>query len=185
LFLVGFFINIGLSGDPSINNFILGGLLAIFMVVKVILFFWLLNKTRLRSRTSFLCSLSLANYSEFGLIVGAIGVNNGWMSNEWLITIAIALAITFIISAPLNTAAHKLYSRYATSLRHWQTKQRLKDEQPVNIRGSSLLVFGMGRIGLGVYKDLNLFYPKQITGIDFHAQLHIEHIRKKKKSNLR
>ncbi|MCU7837039.1 MAG: cation:proton antiporter [gamma proteobacterium symbiont of Taylorina sp.] len=181
LFLVAFFINIGLSGDPSINNFILGGILAIFMFIKVIFFFWLLIKTKLRTRTSFLTSLSLANYSEFGLIVGAIGVSNGWMSNEWLITIAIALAVTFIISAPLNTLAHDLYTRYSTQLRCWQTDQRLIDEQPVDISGSSILVFGMGRIGLGVYENLNFHKPEQITGIDFHAQLHKIHIEKKRR----
>ncbi|MDX2503210.1 MAG: cation:proton antiporter [Gammaproteobacteria bacterium] len=169
LFLVGFFVNIGLSGDPSVENLILAAILSLIMFAKVILFFRLLVKTQLRSRTSFLSSLSLANYSEFGLIVGAIGVNNGWMSHSWLITIALAMAMTFVIASPLNSSAHEMYARYSVWLRRWQTDKRLNDELPVEVSDSSVIVFGMGRIGTGVYDDLNFHYPCQVTGIDFNA----------------
>jgi len=175
LFLIGFFINIGLSGEPTIDNVIMAGILSFFMIAKVMLFFWLLIKTRLRARTAFLSSLSLANYSEFGLIVGAIGVSNGWMSNEWLITIAIALAMTFVIASPVNAAAHELYARYSGKFRHLQTQTRLQDELPVDISGASILVFGMGRIGTGVYNDLNYHFPDQVKGIDFDTGVFAEH----------
>jgi len=175
LFLIGFFINIGLSGEPTIDNVIMAGILSFFMIAKVMLFFWLLIKTRLRARTAFLSSLSLANYSEFGLIVGAIGVSNGWMSNEWLITIAIALAMTFVIASPVNAAAHELYARYSGKFRHLQTQTRLQDELPVDISGASILVFGMGRIGTGVYNDLNYHFPDQVKGIDFDTVVFAEH----------
>ncbi|MCK5648705.1 MAG: cation:proton antiporter [Gammaproteobacteria bacterium] len=175
LFLIGFFVNIGLSGDPSVENLILASILSLFMVAKVLLFFWLSVKTRLRSRTSFLTSLSLANYSEFGLIVGAIGVNNGWMSQSWLITIAIALAMTFVIASPLNAAAHELYARYSAKLRYWQSETRLKDELPVDVSGANILVFGMGRIGTGVYEDLNYHFYNKVVGIDFDTGVFKEH----------
>ncbi|MHC4306847.1 MAG: cation:proton antiporter domain-containing protein, partial [Planctomycetota bacterium] len=38
-----------------------------------------------------------ANYSEFGLIVGTVGVAAGWISFEWLIVVAVALSITFVL----------------------------------------------------------------------------------------
>ncbi|MFK5892309.1 MAG: cation:proton antiporter [Pseudomonadota bacterium] len=182
LFLVGFFVNIGLSGNPTVENLVMAGILSFLMFFKTILFFWLLVKTHLRTRTSFLTSLSLANYSEFGLIVGAIGVTNGWMSNEWLITIAIALAMTFVIASPLNATAHNLYSQYSTWLRRWQTEVRLEDELPVDVSDSSILVFGMGRVGRGVYEDLNYHYPDQVTGIDFDDSAHKAHLLAKRKS---
>jgi len=175
LFLVAFFVNIGLSGDPSIDHVILALILSVFMFVKVALFFWLLVKTRLRARTSFLASLSLANYSEFGLIVGAIGVNNGWMSSDWLLIIAIALAITFVLASPLNSAAHHLYSRYREWLKRRESDVRIINELAVDTRDAMGLVFGMGRIGLGVYNDLNTHYPGMITGIDFDARVYQEH----------
>lgn len=175
LFLIGFFVNIGLSGDPTVENIIIASLLSLFMLAKVLLFFWLLIKTHLRARTAFLSSLSLANYSEFGLIVSAIGVSNGWMSNEWLITIAIALAMTFVIASPANAAAHELYARYSHKIRHLQAEKRLDDELPVNISGVGILVFGMGRIGTGVYDDLNYHFPNKVKGIDFNTNVFMEH----------
>jgi len=175
LFLVGFFVNIGLSGSPSVENLILAAILSLFMFAKVLLFFWLSLKTHLRARTSFLTSLSLANYSEFGLIVGAIGVSNGWMSQSWLITIAIALAMTFVIASPLNAAAHELYARYSVNLRRWQSDKRLNDELPVDVSGAKILVFGMGRIGTGVYEDLNYHFPNMVKGIDFDTGVFKEH----------
>ncbi len=175
LFLVGFFVNIGLSGTPSVENLLIASLLSVLMFAKVLLFFWLSVKTNLRARTSFLTSLSLANYSEFGLIVGAIGVSNGWMSNDWLITIAIALAMTFVIASPLNAMAHDLYARYSARLRHWQSEIRLADELPVDVSGAHILVFGMGRIGTGVYEDLNYHFPGLVKGIDFDTGVFSEH----------
>jgi len=181
LFLIGFFVNIGLSGHPSVENLILASILSIVMFSKVVLLFWLLVKTNLRTRTSFLASFSLANYSEFGLIVGAIGVSNGWMSNEWLITIAIALSITFVIASPLNCTAHNFYSKYSTQIRRWQSKKRLDDELPVDVTGSSILVFGMGRVGTGVYDDLNYHHPNQVTGVGFDDALHKKHLKANRK----
>ena len=175
LFLIAFFINIGLSGDPSLDHVLLALALSIFIIVKVVLFFWLLIKTRLRARTSFLTSLSLANYSEFGLIVGAIGVSKGWMSSDWLLVIAIALAITFMLASPLNSAAHHLYSNYRDWLKQWESNVRIVNELPVDTQDASVLVFGMGRIGQGVYEDLNTHYPDAVTGVDFNTQVYQKH----------
>ena len=74
LFLVGFFLTIGPSGAPSLQTIGIALLLVAVVPLKAALFFFLLTKFRLRARTALLSSLSLANYSEFGLIVGAISV---------------------------------------------------------------------------------------------------------------
>ncbi len=83
-------------------------LLVLVTPLKVALFFWLLVRLDLRARTSLLTSFSLANYSEFGLIVAAVGAKSGWIGNEWLVIIAIALSITFVLASPVDAAAHAL-----------------------------------------------------------------------------
>lgn len=171
LFLIAFFVNIGLSGDPTLNNLMIAAILSLLMMTKTVLFFWLLLKTHLRARTAFLSSLSLSNYSEFGLIVGAISAANGWMSNEWLITIAIALAMTFVIASPLNAKAHVLYARYSEKIKPLQTASRVEDELPIELSGASVLIFGMGRVGTGVYDDMNHYFPGKVRGIDFKEPL--------------
>ena len=73
LFLVGFFLTIGMSGQLSLEVLIIGLLLVPFIFIKSALFFTLMTRFNLRSRTSLLATLNLTNYSEFGLIVVAIG----------------------------------------------------------------------------------------------------------------
>jgi predicted Kef-type K+ transport protein len=99
LFLVGFFLTIGLSGTPDLQAWGISFLLIFAMPFKIALFFLLLTRFKLRARTATLTSLSLANYSEFGLIIGAAGVANGWLATEWLVIFALALSITFVLAS--------------------------------------------------------------------------------------
>mgnify|MGYP001821690734 FL=1 len=97
LFLVGFFLNIGLAGMPTLAQFGMAAMLALVVPLKVGLFFLILSRFRLRVRTSMLTAFSLANYSEFGLIIAAIGVSSGWLDKNWLTVIAISLSITCLL----------------------------------------------------------------------------------------
>lgn len=167
VFLVAFFLSIGFYGAPTMMAAGIAIVLAIAMLAKAILFYGLLIKFKLRARTSFLTSLSLSNYSEFGLIVGAIGVASGWMSSEWLVIIAMALSITFIVSSLANSRAHALYATYEHPLCAFESAQRLQDDKLINIGDAQILVFGMGRVGAGVYDALMEKFGEGVLGIDY------------------
>ncbi len=166
IFLVAFFLSIGFNGAPTLPAMLIAISLAFLMILKSVLFYRLLILFKLRARTSFLTSLSLSNYSEFGLIVGTIGVANGWMNSEWLVIIAIALSITFMVSSLADSKAHKLYARYEKLLCRFERKQRLPDDKPIDVGNAQVLVFGMGRVGTGVYDTLLQKYGDRLLGID-------------------
>lgn len=166
LFLVGFFLTIGLSGVPTIETFSIAVLLSLLMPIKIVLFFILLTRFKLRARTSVLSAFSLANYSEFGLIVGAAGVANGWISNDWLIIFAMALSITIIMASPLNMASQTIYTFLQPYLLPYETKERLEEDQPIVFSNEEVIVFGMGRTGSEVYKVMSEKYKKVVLGID-------------------
>ena len=166
LFLVGFFLSIGLSGLPDLEALGIAALLVLVVPFKVALFFFLLTRFKLRARTALLGSFSLANYSEFGLIVGYIAVANGWMSNEWMIVIAIALSVTFILASPLNSAAHNIYCRIAGRLKSYETRTRHPDDQPIDPGDAEIVIFGMGRVGSGAYDFLRERYGDVVIGCD-------------------
>jgi hypothetical protein len=140
--------------------------LALVLPFKSLLFYWLLTRFRLRARTATLTTLSLSNYSEFGLIVGAIAVSNGWLSADWLVVIAIALSISFVISSPLNTASHRVYRRFHDWLVGFETTELLPDDRPIEAQGARIAVFGMGRVGRGVYQTLTEQYGDVVIGVD-------------------
>jgi glutathione-regulated potassium-efflux system ancillary protein KefC len=167
LFLVGFFLSIGLSGAPSWQALGLALLLTFVMPLKSALFFVLLTRFRLRARSSLLSSLSLANYSEFGLIVGALAAEQGWIDPQWLTVIALALSLTFVLAAPLNAAGNRLYLRFHDALGRFETASRHPDDQPVDPGEATAAIFGMGRIGTGAYNFLENHSEEKLIGVDF------------------
>lgn len=166
LFLVGFFLTIGLQGSPSFAALGIALLLVVLMPFKFALLFILLTRFRLRARTGLLASLSLANYSEFGLIVAYVGVGKGWIDSDWLVILAIALSITFVAAAPLNTAAHAIYARFDAFLKAFEARGRHPDDEPIDPGEAEIFVFGMGRIGTGAYDAMRTRYGENVLGLD-------------------
>ncbi len=166
LFLVGFFLTIGMAELPVIEMAWTALVLVAFIPVKVILFFILLTRFSLRSRTALLTSMNLANYSEFGLIVGALGVSQGWFGNEWLVIIAVALSISMVAASPAVSFAGRFYNRWHLLFQGFETKKRLADDMEIDTTDACVAVFGMGRVGTGAYDNLRSQYGSQIIGID-------------------
>lgn len=170
LFLIGFFLNIGISGSPTPTGFMIALLLALALPLKTGLFFIILTRFKLRVRTSLLASLSLSNYSEFGLIVGSIGVANGWISSEWLVVIAIALSVTFIMAAALNSTSHSLYARISGRLKFFETSNRLPEDEPIDSGDAEIVILGMGGVGASAYDEMRRRYGDIVIGVDFNTE---------------
>ncbi|WP_354624385.1 cation:proton antiporter [Psychromonas sp. MME2] len=147
LFLICFFLTIGLGGLPHLDHVMIAGILSLLLLVKIALYFLTLTKFKLRSRTALFASFSLANYSEFGLIVASLATYKGWLSQDWLIITAIAVSLSFIIASILNKYGDQIYSRYTLSLKRFQSTRLHKDDRPVRVGDAQILVMGMGRIG--------------------------------------
>ena len=176
LFLIGFFLSIGLNATINVQVAWIALLLVLLMPLKVLMMYGLLGMFRLRSRTSFLTSLSLANYSEFGLIVGAIGFSNGWLSSEWLGVLALAMSYTFIIASPFNVTSHRLFARIDKFMSRFQRAERLTTERMVTTGDAEILVFGMGRIGTAAYETMRKVYGDKVLGIDNDSIIIEKHI---------
>lgn len=166
LFLVGFFLTIGLNGFPSTDMMLMACIFGLMIVYKPFLYYWLMTLVKYRARTSLLASLALFNYSEFGLIVSGVAAHQGLLPMEWVTTIAVALSISFFISVPVNARAVKLYNNSKQLFSRFERKMRLPGEEPVNLGNAKILVLGMGRVGSGVYEYLDKLYPQQVAGIE-------------------
>ncbi|NOG31026.1 cation:proton antiporter [Halomonas sp. TBZ9] len=159
MLLISFFLQIGMSGLPNAEALIFAVVMAFILPLKGILFFALLIAFRVRARNAFLGGLSLTAYSEFGLIVSAI------VLNEWLVPLAITVALSFVIAAPLNRIAHPLFDRWENWLTRFEIDTEHPDEQPIDLGNAQVLVLGMGRTGSAAY---DFFAERQlpIIGID-------------------
>lgn len=171
IFLVGFFLQIGIGGLPDGQALVMALVLSLVLPLKGVLFFLILLMFRLRSRSAFLAGLSLTNYSEFGLIVASV------VLPEWMVPLALSVAFSFVISAPLNRIAHPLYESLADRLSPFERNLRHPDEQPITLKDARILIMGMGRTGTAAYEHLRFVEPN-LVGLDSDPSKMQDHVEK-------
>ncbi len=167
LFLLGFFLQIGIETLPELSDIVIAALLAVLILpLKSLLWFLIMTRFRLRARTSFLSTMELSSYSEFGLIVAVMAVTAGWLEQQWLVVIALSLSFSFVIAAIVNARVHELYARLEPLLYRFQSKNRLPVDVPPDLGGAEILVVGMGRVGTGAYETMREVFGDKVIGID-------------------
>ncbi|XOV87522.1 MAG: cation:proton antiporter [Pseudomonadota bacterium] len=166
IFLIGFFLQVGYYGLPSLQMVMVATALSLLIFLRPLIYYFLFVGFRLRARTSLLASFALFNYSEFGLIVAAIAVTQGILPPEWLTTLALAISLSFFIATPFNASVHTIYNHFRRWLHRFERTRRLPIEAPADLGDASIVVLGMGRVGKGAYQYLQEVYPGQIAGVE-------------------
>ena len=180
IFLVGFFLTIGLSGLPDWETLGISILFTIVLPFKVILFYLLLTRFKLRARTATLTSFNLANYSEFGLIVGSAGLAGGWITGEWMVIFALSLSLTYVIASPLNISSQRIYARLQNRLLRFERKKRLPEDESIEMSDAEVIVLGMGRTGTEVFNIMRGKHKMNVLGIDHNLELVGNHVKEER-----
>ncbi|GAB3110239.1 cation:proton antiporter [Aestuariicella hydrocarbonica] len=180
LFLIGFFLSIGFTALPDWSMLGIALCLTLLLPLKFALFFTLLSGLKLRARTAYLTSLALANYSEFGLIVAAISVSNGWLDKQWLVILALAVSISFVFTSTVYRSSHNIYRRHKDKFRRLERSTRLPEDIIVQPTSAEILVIGLGRVGSGAYQSLYQEVGDRVWGMDADR----ERIRKQKEQGM-
>ncbi len=181
LFLVGFFLSIGLGGWPSSQVLVLAVVIAGLCLLKPPLYFMLMTRFHARPRTAFLASLSLANFSEFGLIVVAVAATAGWLDPQWSAAISLVVAASFLISTPLNVYSHDIYLRWHPNLARYRSEGAEGVGPSHDLMGASICVLGMGTIGTGAYSAMHDQYGDCVVGVDDNDKKLEHHLREGRK----
>jgi len=166
LFLIGFFLTIGLTALPTLEITGIALLITLLLPVKFYLFFILLTKFRLRARTSFLSSLVMSNYSEFGLIVAAVAVSIGLLDSVWLVIMALSVSFSFVFTSAIYKSSHKKYNNHKEQLKKFQAEMPLQEDVYPELLDTKVLVIGMGRVGRGAFETLAKLMETGVTGMD-------------------
>ena len=111
-------------------------------------------------------ALPLTQYSEFGLIVAALSVKMGWLSNTWMAILAIAVSLSFVLSTIINGRSHSLYSRFKEALKRYETAFATEDNPESPASNVEVLIIGMGRVGSGAYDAIESQYNLSVCGVD-------------------
>lgn len=165
IFLIGFFLEIGLHGLPSLEQTELALILLGLLPLQGVLFFVLMTWMGLRARTSFLASLALTTYSEFALIVSAPLIEMGLLDNDWEEALGLAVAGSLALGAMLNRWAQPLYNAFESALKKFERAVPHPDQIPPDFSHADWLVVGLGRTGKAAYRALDRKHV-HVMGID-------------------
>ena len=164
LFLVGFFLSIGLGGWPSTTLILVSILIGLLAGLKPLLYFPLMTRFHTSPRTAVLASGVLANHSEFGLIVVSVAAAANLLHSEWSAVLSIAVAVSFVVAAPLSSATHEFYRKYRNRLLTFQSAELAKSFEPTD--GARIVILGMGRVGTGAYDSLEPQWGQGVLGVE-------------------
>ncbi len=166
LLLVGFFLSIGFTGLPSASDLALAALLLVLIPLKSLGYVALLWWQGMRHRTSVKAGAVLGNYSEFGLIVTAVGASTGLLDEDWLVIMATTVAAGFLVSTIANRRLEPLVALAERRLPAQKPEQVHPGDRPIDIAHADAVVLGMGRVGQAAYRQLVDEYGLRVIGIE-------------------
>jgi Kef-type K+ transport system membrane component KefB/Trk K+ transport system NAD-binding subunit len=122
-----------------------------------------------RRRTGFLAGLTVAQISEFSLIVAALGLGLGHISNETMGLITLVGVITIFISTYMILYSGPLYQVLSGPLKIFEMKNPYREAAIDNNKAVSpvdMILVGLGNYGSGLAEYL-IRRDKTILGVDF------------------
>lgn len=164
-FLVGFFLEVGLTGLPDLKVLYLVVAGIILLPLKSILFYFLFLLFRLRARTSFIATISLTSYSEFSLIAGSVAASVGLIPEGVVVGFALLTAISFALNAPLSIWEENIWQRFESGFIRYERDVKHPDQTSVSLGTAEFLVIGMGNAGQAAYDRLKR-EEKSVVGMD-------------------
>ncbi len=122
-------------------------------------------------RNSFLCGLTVAQISEFSLIVVSMGVYVGHVSQEILSILTAVGLITFAGSTYLILYSNKIYLFLSKYLSVFEKKGKKVDEHVYHeTNDHDIILFGYNRIGFDVLESLKRIKKKFLI-IDYDPEV--------------
>ena len=170
--LLFFFIALGASLDLSVlgTGVFAAILLSLFVLIgNPLIVLAIMGAMGYRKRTGFLAGLTVAQISEFSLIFMAMGVSLGHVGEETLGLVTLVGLITIAASTYMITYSHQLYALVEPLLGVFErrTAGAMEDAGPTGQRKFDVVVFGMGRYGLGIARELGEA-GLRVLGVDFN-----------------
>lgn len=165
LFLIGFFLSIGFTALPTFEMMPALAVVSFILIIKGVLLFHILAALGVAGRNMFLGSMVLTNYSEFGLIVAALCVQNGWLDKDWLVIIALAVSLSFVFTSIFYDYAHTAYAYARNWVKHFEREQPIPAYQE-QLKSAEILIIGMGRVGRSSYDVLHAQLDDKVWGVE-------------------
>lgn len=173
--LLFFFIELGASLDLSLvgPQILSASFLSLFVLVgNPLIVLIIMGWMGYRRRTGFLAGLTVAQISEFSLILGALGVSLGHITKETLGLITLVGLITIGLSTYLILYSHPIYERIAKGLTPFERSVPFRElrHESTTEEAVDFIIFGLGRYGNNLARQLRQ-RGSRFLGVDFDPQV--------------
>ena len=174
--LLFFFIDLGARLDLGMLGAQLGEAMVFSLFVLIgnpLIVMIIMGVLGFRKRTGFLAGLTVAQISEFSLILGALGLSLGHIDAETMGLITLVGLITISASTYMIIYSHPLYERLSPWLTIFERKHPHREaEQSVKIEDgvTQIVLFGMGRYGSGIAQALRE-QGCHVQSVDYNPEL--------------
>ncbi len=140
-------------------------LVVVLLPLKAVGFAALLGTAGLRRRTSVLTGSTLANFSEFGLIV-AVAASAEVLGDDWLATLATAIAASFVVGTAVGRRPEYLVKALSRLVRERPEERLHPEDRPIDVGHAEAVVLGMGRVGRAAYDRLQQVHGLSTVGVE-------------------
>ncbi len=172
--LLFFFIDLGAGLELATvgEQFVPALILSLFVLIgNPLIVMVILGAMGYRKRTGFLAGLTVAQISEFSLILGALGVGLGHIDADTMGLITLVGLITISASTYMILYSHPLYELVSPWLGMFERKRaHREDAQESEESGHDAVLFGLGRFGSGIARELRQ-RGYRVLGVDFDPDL--------------
>lgn len=145
------------------------------LVVKPLMVMSVMGVVGYRKRTSFLTSVTLGQVSEFSLILVALGLQLGHISNQVVSLVTAVTILTITLSTYQMMYADKLANRFASLLAIFERKQTKEPHWTNEKIKKPIVLIGAHRTGQSILANLPM---EEALVIDFDPEL-IQHLKQK------
>ncbi|KJS01357.1 MAG: sodium:proton exchanger [Desulfobulbaceae bacterium BRH_c16a] len=171
--LLFFFIDLGARLDWSTVGSQVGASLVFSLFVLIgnpLIVLVIMGWMGYRRRTSFLAGLTVAQISEFSLIVAALGLSIGHITSEAVGLVTLVGVVTIFISTYMILYSGPLYNLLSVPLKVFERRNPYREAAIDTLKGSTasldIILVGLGNYGSGIAEYL-LRRNNSILGIDF------------------
>jgi Kef-type K+ transport system membrane component KefB len=159
-------LDLGAMGDQLLPAAILSVFVLVGNPLIVVIIMGIMGYRR---RTGFLAGLTVAQISEFSLILATLGVTLGHIGRDTLSLVTLVGVVTIALSTYLILYSHRIYERLEEPLRLFERATPFREiaaeetSAPVRV---DVIVFGLGRFGSNITRGL-VQRERRVLGVDF------------------
>jgi len=144
--------------------------LSVFVLVgNPIIVFILMNLLGYKSRTSFMAGLTVAQISEFSLILVALGLSFGHISDSIASLVTLVGIITITGSTYLILYSDNIYQFCRKSLKLLEFRKSHLREKKTDNNNPEAIIFGYDRVGFDFVREIKKLSERYVV-VDFNPQ---------------